>query len=700
MNQKTLIIAEKFDMAKNKLAPMLEKVEGESFIQKKGYLEGQRFVLSWCVGHLMELAGPEEYGWKEKTVENLPMFPSEFKMKVSHDTKDQYQILVKLCKEVSSIINAGDAAREGELIVREVVESCGCAKKLSERLWMTSTTFKGLKDAWERRKPSSNFDGYYHSAMARSKGDWVVGMNFSRGYSLMTGAMGLSVGRVQSALLQLICDRDHQIENWKKTYFYECHIDWNDIDLSFVDENGNREFEKDLIPKKMCYKVDGEEGILKEFKKTKKSTEPKRPFDLTQLQKSGYNQLGLTSDKTLEVAQSLYEKKIITYPRSDYSHLTEDSVGEAWRLAMELSVGDEAEFFRDMRDDHPIFNDKKVGDHSGIIPTGEMGEMNELETKLYEIIRSRFVMAFMKPEKYMQYEILVDVNGHQFKGNVYQEIDAGWKGFARDEKNEKSDQWINGDLEIVEGKTALVRKPRVEEKQRTKPKHYNDGNIIEAMETAGKHVEDDDLRDAMKEKGLGTSATRAQILKALVRKSYIERKGKVIVATQKGKSLVKTLDPRITSPELTGQWEYELKKIEQGKGDAEEFLEDIIYFVDEHLKELLSNGHLEIEGLSGSKIKCPKCKKSMNVNDHGAFCSGCDYKLWRKVFGKKLSDLELEQLIDVGMTDKAVSGLRKFDKVKKKFVGDKYKAKLELKDDKVMVFFENTTKRFGFKKSS
>lgn len=680
---KTLIIAEKFDMAKDKFRPMLERMEKETFVQKDGFFESKKFNITWCIGHVLELAQPDKYGWKEWTLNSLPMIPQKWESVMVSSKAKQATKVVKLCQEAAMIINAGDPGREGELIVREIVNEAKCGSKLKKRLWSSTTTNEGLNEAWKNLKNSSDYDGYYHSALARSHSDWLVGMNFSRLYALKSGTQGLSVGRVQTPTLKIICDRDSQIKNWKRSFFHEAHGIWKNIDLTYQDSNEIKQFEQNTIPLKIKSACEGKQATCISSKESEKSIEPPRPFSLSSLTVEANKKFGFSAKETLEIAQKLYENGVITYPRTDSEYLPEDMVNDAWAIIGKLASIEDKSHLRDQKRKSSVFNSSKVSDHYAIIPTNKIEPLqNDLE-KIYNLIKERFIQAFMLENKFIQYEITVNCEGHIFRGCAYYELQKGWK-INVDEA--KGCNWMENKISIKEKDLGKITSVEVVQKERTKPKHYNDGSIIVAMNTAGREIEDEAMLEAMKNKGLGTSATQAAIIETLLQRGYIERTKKNLQATEKGYALIEMVDPKLSSPELTGEWEYKLANMEKKEMTFTAFETEIADFVKSNINNFKNNP--EMAKAEKLQKNCPKCQGLLKTNDYGIFCEDkekCDFKMWRNCFGKILNDREIDQLLNKGETLEKVTGLKKYDSKKKSFSGEKYDAKLYFIDGKIQL---------------
>lgn len=700
-----LLIAEKPSVART-LKEMLERVEGERFTQREGYFEGRVYWISWCVGHLVGFSDPDEYGWKQWRLEDLPMIPKAWKLKILSGVEKQFRVLKDLIERCDSIINATDAGREGELIYGLVAEKAGSGNKTLSRLWLNSFVPADMEKAWRNLIPGQRMAPLYQSALCRAKADWLIGMNLSRGYALGTGTRKLSVGRVQTPTLGLIVKRDLEIENWQDRVFFQLTGLWRQLRFLYVrDKETKFDDSNELhVIQKTC---EGQPAELVLFDKQQRKQYPPKPFDLAGLQKSANKVLGLKAATTLEIAQSLYEKKWITYPRTDSQYLPDGMKEDAWATLQKVATLPEKNIFRSPSEHFSFFDSTKVSDHFAIIPTGQMNGMERLEEKerkVFDLIRSRFVLAFGRPYEFEEYRLELVSMGHHFKARATRELKIGFKAFFKSSASkeeivfqEEPENKLNASLTWHVGETDILYGLNLEQKKATKPLPYTEATLLSAMETAGKTITDEALREAMKEKGLGTPATKAAIIEKLKTQEYIIPQGKSLLSTVKGRELIQLVDEKVASPEMTGDWEFKLNQISKGKFGPDKFLDEIISYVSglgasftsSRAKSFSSRIHDVQPARTLSKPDsnlCPKCQKSgFRENNYGLFCddkNGCGFKLWAKVGEKKLSPKNFSDLLTKGKT-----GILKGFKSKE---GKKFDAALKLQDWRVLYDFDVT----------
>jgi DNA topoisomerase-3 len=658
-----LLIAEKPSVAVGAYKELLEKIENESFVKKDGYLQGKNWCISWCVGHLVGLEMPEAYGWKEWTKESLPMIPQKWQYQVLPNTKKQYQILSKLITEANVVVNGGDAGREGELIVRLVLKKSDNEKKTLKRLWVNSFVYEDMKKAWSNLKSGADYENLYRAALCRSIGDWLVGLNGTRAYSLATGVKGLSVGRVQTPTLAIIVNRDNEVENWQQKFYHQLLADWKNITFIYF-KNDESKFDRTEILDSVKSTCTGKNGVLISQKKEEKKINPPKPFDLAELQKAANVQLGFKASDTLELTQKLYEKKYVTYPRTDSEFLPETMLDEAFQILYKITDSSTRQFLKSKNEKLAFFNSKKVTDHYAIIPTGLTPEgLTTNESKLYELIKSRFVTAFGKTYVFDLTQLVINVEGHQFKASVKKEKEQGFKQLLKKAEAEEEEQLLEVDLAVND--TAPITNLQVAKKEVTKPIYFTEATLLGAMGLAGRNIEDEELKQAMKEKGLGTAATRASIIETLKKREYILEKGKLIISTTKGKELITMVDPKVSSPELTGEWEYKLAQMEKGNYDGGLFLKEIKDFVSIIVAEAEGKSTHFKEELQKEQVKCPKCNEHfLTKNSYGYFCQeSCGFKLFQKIFTRNLSEQHLLELLDNGKTQ-IIKGFKNKEGVK------------------------------------
>ncbi|MDQ3000768.1 MAG: DNA topoisomerase [Fibrobacterota bacterium] len=702
-----LLIAEKPAVART-LKEMLERMEGERFTQRDGYFEGRSYWISWCVGHLVGLSDPDEYGWKQWRLQDLPMVPKAWKLKVLPGVEKQFRVLQDLIGRCDSIINATDAGREGELIYGLVAEKAGSGNKSLSRLWLNSFVPADMEKAWKKLIPGQRMAPLYQSALCRAKADWLVGMNLSRGYALGTGTRKLSVGRVQTPTLGLIVKRDLEIENWKDRVFFQLTGLWRQLRFLYVrDKETKFDISNELLViQRTC---EGQQAELVVFEKQQRKQYPPKPFDLGGLQKSANKILGLKAATTLEIAQSLYEKKWITYPRTDSQYLPEGMKEDAWATLQKVATIPEKEVCLSPSDHFSFFDSSKVSDHFAIIPTGQMNgqeRLEEKERKVFDLIRSRFVLAFGRPYEFEEYRLELACMGLSFKARATRELKIGFKALFKTtsskEENlfqEEPENKLTASLAWHVGERDILHGLTLDQKKATKPLPYTEATLLSAMETAGKAITDEAHREAMKERGLGTPATKAAIIEKLKIQEYITAQGKSLLSTVKGRELIHLVDEKVASPEMTGDWEFKLNQIAKGKFGAGDFLDEIISYVSglgasftsAKAKSFSSRIYEVQPARTMSKTDsnlCPKCQKAgFRENSYGLFCEdkdGCGFKLWAKVGEKKLSPKNLTDLLSKGKT-----GMIKGFKSKE---GKKFDAALKLQDWRVVYDFDDPPK--------
>lgn len=669
-----LLIAEKPSVALKNYRELLENAEGESFVSKDGYLLGKNWIITWVYGHLVEMEYPEAYGWTDWNV--LPMFPKEWKYKTKSGAEKQFKIIQGLMAKSTEIVNGTDAGREGELIYGLLKDQCPTGA-IEKRLWVNSYVLKDMLKGWSNLIPRSSdrFQNLFSAALARAKADWLVGMNFSRGYILKTGVHKLSVGRVQTPSLALIVNRDNEVENWKEKFFSELYCFWNGIEFKYADERGVSDFDTSDKLRSVLNECMDHLALLIEKSVTSKSNFCPKPFNLINLQKAGNNKYGYTAQEILDSAQRLYEAKLITYPRTDSEYLPKNMHDEAVDILSKVSSNKEKEVLRMSSESFSFFNDSKVTDHYALIPTGlEIGSISGVDKDVYELIRLRFVMAFSKPYKYDQTDLVIDCNSHSFKTNLKAVTDWGYKAIFNDDDEDEDGFKLYDGPELSEGMKSVVDGLRIDTKKRTLPKYFTEATLLTAMEHAGRLIEDEELSNAIKKKGLGTSVTRSGIIELLKRKEYVHKKGNFLISTTKGRELIKIVDERVSSPEMTGEWEYKLIQVENGELDSRAFLSEIEAYITELCKTF--SAKVEMNVTTGNETKCPKCSSVLKVNDYGMFCNDtCGLKLFRTFAGKKLSDKVLSILLS-GKPTPLIKGF----KSKK---GTKFETKLQLKEGKI-----------------
>lgn len=646
-----LVIAEKPSVAKS-----IADVLGAS-IRKDGYLEGSDYIVTWCVGHLIGLATPEMYDEKyaKWQYDHLPILPSPWKYQIKEKTKKQYKVIKSLMNDerVTSLVEATDSGREGELIFRLVYDEIGCRKPY-ERLWISSMEDSAIKAGFSDLKDGSSYENLYQSALARSHADWIVGLNATRLFTTAYNAK-LSVGRVQTPTLALIVERDQRINNFQKEKFYHVHLNLGDF---VVKSNRIESFELANTLIAACENQVVKIGeVLKEVKKNKA---PKL-FDLTTLQRESNRYYGYTAKQTLDYAQSLYEKKLITYPRTDSRFITTDMSENVEAIINQIGLVDTPNVSR-------LINDSKVSDHHAIILTSSSLNIDEskvltTELNILRLIKMKLLAAVSLDYVYEEVSLTAEVNDNEFKANEKTCIENGYRAIENEFKKTLSDKEKSMEknediklLKINEGDSYEIKDIQRTEHFTSPPKRFTEDTLLSAMERAG--VEELDESLDTEKKGLGTPATRAGIIERLIQVGYIERKKKNIISTNKGIELIKIVPERIKSPLLTAEWENRLTEIANGTFSSDQFMNDIKL----EIKELV-NAYSEFKDSATFESTreiighCPRCKIEVYESKSNFYCSSadCNFNMWKedkffKSKKKKITKTIAKALLSKGRT--------------------------------------------------
>lgn len=600
---KTLVLAEKPSVARE-----IARVMGCNNKQKS-YIEGPKYVVTWALGHLVGLAEPEDYNKKFATwaLEDLPILPEKTKLKVLRETNQQYKAVQHLMKrqDIEELIVATDAAREGELLARWIMNMAGW-KKPFQRLWISSQTDKAIKEGFAKLRPGREFDRLYESARCRAEADWMIGLNVTRALTCKFGSP-LSAGRVQTPTLGMIMDREQEITGFRSVDFETLTADFGDFQAAWRASNGDgRIFEKDKTAS-LKDKLTGRSGRIIKVQKSEKSEPHPLAYDLTELQRDANRKFGFSAKQTSSVLQRLYEQhKLVTYPRTDSRYLTSDMTGTLKERLDSVAVGPYAALARPLlRKQLPItkriVDDSKVSDHHAIIPTEQTVLLNGLSTeerKLYDLIVRRFISLFYPPARYDAVAVTVNVEGENFhvKGTTVK--DAYWRevyggDMSSDDEEESVDNAAAGSVklpELREGAAVTISRCMVRAGRTQPPKRYNEASLLTQME---KH-------------GLGTPATRADIIEKLVSSDTIERQGNLLHPTGKGKQLIELVSTQLRTPDLTARWEAELEKIARGQGKPELFLQGIRSMAQELVTGVKTSG-AEYKPHNVSNSHCPEC---------------------------------------------------------------------------------------------
>ena len=683
----TCIIAEKPSVARD-----IARIVGANSRQD-GYLEGNGYLVTWAMGHLIALAMPEAYGFSAYKREDLPIRPNPFQLVVRQVRKDkeyvsdpaalkQLKVIRSCFDKADRIIVATDAGREGELIFRYIYSYLNCHKPF-DRLWISSLTDKAICEGLSNLKPGNCYDNLYHSAKARSEADWLVGINASRALSIARKG-GYSLGRVQTPTLAMVCRRYIENRDFSSVPYWKLSVLTEKEDLS-LKTVGCKDYESEASAQTALAALRSQSQLTVETVVRKVAgTPPPLLYDLTALQKDANRHHGFSADKTLSIAQSLYEKKITTYPRTGSRYISEDVFEEVPVLLRKIGMPLSNPLNR-----HSVDN-AKVTDHHAIIPTGEPPTgMSADETTIYQMVVNRFVEAFSPDSEEERMQVRFTDGTNTFTWKACRQISLGWKAVQKGkeveaEKKEDSDEQILSSLpNLTEGEVlSLVNADITEHKTKPKPL-YTEATLLSAMENAGKEVKEDDKRKAMAECGIGTPATRANIIETLILRDYIRRDKKAIIPTEKGLTVYEIVkDKKIANAEMTGSWELALAAIEAGKMPSDKFAQGINSYVGTICEELLS---LSSEQKSYPVYRCPKCgQQSVGIYAKVAKCrhETCGFHVFREVCGIHLSEDNIRDLISSGRTP-ILKGLTSK-------AGKKFNARLVLGEDYITSFeFEN-----------
>jgi DNA topoisomerase-3 len=687
---KTLIVAEKPSVARD----LTDALPG-SFAKNETYFESDDYVITFAVGHLVELINPEDYDEKLKKwrMADLPIVPEEFKLQ-PRDAKAKKQLTAihKLMKrdDVERIINACDAGREGELIFAYIYETAGVEKPI-ERLWINSMTKQAIRDGFEKLRPGDELQPLEAAARSRSEADWLVGMNATRAATIRGRAwVGgvVSLGRVQTPTLAMIVRREREIQAFTAEPYRLVHAHFEPrYDGLWFEKDETRIFGNLERADEIVAKVSGKEGTVEKVERKEQSERAPLLYDLTALQRDANRRFGFSARRTLQAAQSLYEdKKAITYPRTSSRYLSGDLVPQLKPTAATLEpIGEYAAAARYVvaHDQLPlgrVVNDARVDDHHAIIPTDVEHEVERFspdERRIFDLVARRFLAVFHPPARYARTTIVTEVEDERFRTRGKVTLEAGWRGvygLEADADQQKQDEEGEETAELPQleqGQTVRCAAAEVEAKETKPPPRYTEATLLSAMETAGKLVDDEEAREAMKERGLGTPATRAETIETLIRREYIERAGKELQPTPKGLQVITMLEEHpLTSPELTGDWEKRLTDIEHGRDGRDKFIEDIAGFARATVEQIAA---LDKEKLRPERVElgpCPRCGsvtgEIIKENSRAYGCTswkskeeaGCGFVIWKRVAGRTLTPEVARQLIEEGKTRDVISGFR------------------------------------------
>jgi DNA topoisomerase III len=714
---KTLIIAEKPSVARD-LTDALPGV----FQNKDTHYESDDYVVTFAVGHLLELINPEDYDEKLKKwrMADLPIIPDEFRVR-PRDKKAEKQLkaIHKLLKsdEIDRVVNACDAGREGELIFSYIYETSGVDKPV-ERLWISSMTKAAIREGFEHLRPGDDLRPLEAAARSRAEADWLVGMNATRAATIRGRAwVGgvVSLGRVQTPTLAMIVKREREIQAFVPEPYWLVHATFDPRYQGLWFEGDEVRLKDGERAGAIAAKVAGKDGIVESVERKEQSERAPLLYDLTSLQRDANRRFGFSARRTLQAAQSLYEgKKAITYPRTNSRWLSGDLVPQLKPTAATLQpIGEYAGAARFVLGLQQlplgrVVNDAKVEDHHAIIPTDVPHDVHTFtpdERRIFDLVARRFLAVFHPPARYARTTVVTLVEEERFRTRGKVTLDAGWRGVYgleadADRQRQDEEDAEGGELPALEqGQKVRCAEAESERKETRPPPRYTEATLLSAMETAGKLIDDEELREAMKERGLGTPATRAETIETLIRREYIERAGKDLQATPKGLQVIGMLEEhKITSPELTGDWEKKLSDIEHGSEDRRGFMEEIEQFTGEIVGQI---AELDKEKLRPERVElglCPRCGAEtgeiIRENSRAYGCTswksreepGCGFVIWKRVAGRTITPELARQLLEDRKTKEVVSGFRSR-------AGKPFRARLVLNDEDKVEFDFPTPRR-------
>jgi DNA topoisomerase III len=720
---KTLVIAEKPSVGRD-----LARVLPGPFAKSEGYLEGPEHILTWAVGHLVQLAEPDEYDprYKKWRMADLPIVPDRFKLVVRDErSKKQMSVVTQELKrdDVTDVVNACDAGREGELIFAYLYEKAG-SKKPVRRLWLSSMTKSAMTLAFDQLRPAADFAPLEAAARSRSEADWIVGMNSTRAATIRLRSSfdgAVSLGRVQTPTLAIIARREEEIRAFVPEPYWL-------VDATFA-ASGERvyagRYHAGAQPRlktgeeaaAVVEAVRGRQGTITKLEKTTRKERAPLLYDLTSLQREANTRFGFSARRTLAAAQRCYEEhKVLTYPRTSSRYLTTDMVAEIKPTVAHVGANREyataAQYVQslDLLPLGRVVDDAKVGDHHAIIPTNSPQSLDKLsddDRRIYDLVARRFLAVFHPEAVFENTRVETTVEGHVFRTRGRILVVPGWRGVY----GEQAEAGGDGRTDEEDDEGGAQQLPRLErdeavdtrsveslEKETKPPRRFSDASLLAAMETAGRELDDEELREAMKESGIGTPATRAAIIERLIDVGYVERDGRALVATEKGLSVIRLLgEHALTSPGLTGEWERRLALIERGEDSRPKFMGDIEKFAEATVHEL--DAKLKDVRIPRANLgPCPVCGRDIRENRKGYSCwsredPGCGFVIWRSRADKTLPAAAARELIATGRTERPVTGFKGRS-------GRSFRARLALQqgeDGKWRVEFDEPWAREGAK---
>ncbi|ABG03720.1 DNA topoisomerase III [Rubrobacter xylanophilus DSM 9941] len=666
-----LIVAEKPSVGRD-IAGALgrHRREGDALV-------GSGWVVTWALGHLAELAPPDAYGaeYKRWSLQNLPILPERFRVRVNPRTRERFEAVRRWMRDpsVTEVVNACDAGREGELIFAYLYQLSRCEKPV-RRLWVSSLTPEAIREGFGSLRDGPSMKPLEDAARSRAEADWIVGMNATRAYSVRFSRPGdvLSVGRVQTPTLRLLVEREREIEDFRPERFFTVHArfarDGKTYDGLWFREKESRLKEREAA-EQIAEKVRGGTGVVKKAERRRTSERPPLLYDLTELQRNANARYGFTAERTLRAAQALYEeRKLITYPRTSSRYLSGDMVGTLKRRVEAAGGLPELAPFAgrllaagSLPVGRRVVDDSKVTDHHAIVPTDRKpsGGLPPDEAKVYDLVARRFLAVFFPAARFENTTVVTEARGETFlsKGRVV--LEAGWRELYPDGVGGRKEKEPPALPPVEAGQEWRVAKVGVKEGETKPPPRYSESALLGAMETAGKLVEDEELRQQMKDSGLGTPATRAAIIERLIKVGYVEREKKALVPTAKGRALISLLaDSPLSSPEMTARWERRLARIERGEERRPDFMSDISGFAASVVEGVrrMEGEKIAAPGGGGEALgACPKCGSPVVETKKAYGCSawrktGCDFAIWKRVAGKRVSESQARQLLAKGRT--------------------------------------------------
>lgn len=654
-----------------------------------GYLEGNGYQVTWAFGHLVGLKNPDEYTpeWKPWKIETLPIIPATFQLKANEDdgAKKQLAIIKSLLGKATEVVCATDAGREGELIFRYIVSFSGYEHLPVKRLWISSLTDEAIRTGFNQLKDGKAFNNLYQSAKCRSEADWLVGLNATRAYTIKFGQQGkgvLSIGRVQTPVLAMIAQRDTDIAGFVPANFCELIALYNSVQFQYMGGRFSSKSEADNL----LAKLSGHNLVITDVAGKSEKVMPPLLYDLTDLQKDLNVRHGFTADKTLSLVQSLYEKKHVTYPRTDSRYLTSDMKADAPKILESLRgqfTTQIAPLPSGAMPDNRYFNDAKVTDHHAIIPTATPPTLQNLsaeEVTAYQAISLRFISAFYPPCVKQVTTVQAVINGKNFKaaGTIIES--QGWQVLYKDDDKDKDTKILPP---FVKGETG-THQPKITQGKTTPPKPFTEATLLGMMESAGKTCEDGAFKDALKDSGLGTPATRASTIETLIKRGFIGRQKNNVVSSESGRELIKLIQSEnLKSAALTGEWEYKLKQIEQGTYSPDLFMKEIVDFTHKIKADVEGVNYTPV--IANSLGDCPLCNGKIIDTPKTYGCSnwkmGCQFAIWKVMAKKQISVTVAKELLAKGVT-KPINGFK--GKTDKEFT-----ASLKIDNGKVNFLFNN-----------